>query len=77
MQMYTNIPAHVPKNDTCTSTSTYNTYCLGNWNEENEKTKISNWRVVYFSLAFAKLLLAWMLYFHAWLQNNEKILSLE
>ena len=52
-------------------------FCLwhllpGHWNEENERTKTSNWIAVHFSLTIVKLLLTWMLYFHEWLQNKGK-----
>ena len=45
--------------------SVYNTYCLGHYNEENER-KIKNTKSLnsyHFSLTFVNLLLAWMLYF--------------
>ena len=35
-----------------------------------ERTKTSNWMVDHFSSTFFNLSLAWMLYFHVWLQNN-------
>ena len=43
--------------------------------EMKERSKISNLMVDHFSLTFVNLSLAWMLYFHAWLQNKGKILS--
>ena len=57
----------------------YDTYCLGHCDEEDkERTKTSNWILDQFSLSFVnKPLLTWMLYFHVWLQNKWKILSLE
>ena len=39
-------------------TSVYNTYCLGHWNEENERSKTSNWIDIIFQkplLTFYKL----------------------
>ena len=39
-----------------------------------EKTKTSNLIVDHFSLNFVNLSLAWMLQFHVWLQNKEKVL---
>ena len=39
-----------------------------------ERTKTSNLTIDYFSLSFINLPLAWMLYFHVWLQNKEKFL---
>ena len=40
-----------------------------------ERTKPSNLIVDHFSLMFVDLPLAWMLYFHLWLQNIEKFLG--
>ena len=42
----------------------YDTYCLGQWKEENERK----------NKTFVNLSLAWMLYFYAWLQNEGKFL---
>ena len=39
-----------------------------------DRTKTSNWMGDHFSLTFVNLLLAWMLYFHVWLQNEGKLL---
>ena len=39
-----------------------------------ETTKTSSWIVDHFSLTFANLSLAWMLYFHVWLKNKGKFL---
>ena len=54
----------------------YNTFCIGHWNKENERKnktiKLTSWS---FSLMFVDLPLAWMLYFHLWLQNIEKCLG--
>ena len=48
-------------------------YRLGHWNEENERgTKAWHLVVDQFSLTFVTFSWAWMLYFHAWLQNNRK-----
>ena len=49
-------------------------YCLGYWNEENEKTKTSNWIDDHFPLTFANISFTWMLYIHVWFQNKGKIL---
>ena len=58
----------------CTN-SVYDTYCLGHWNEENERrNKTSNLIVDHFSLTIVTLPLVWMLYLHVWLQNNGKFL---
>ena len=54
--------------------SIYNTYCLGHWNEENERTKTLNSIVYHFTLPFVSLSWTWMLYLHVWLQNEGKIL---
>ena len=35
--------------------SIYNTYCLGHWNEENERTKTLNSIVYHFTLTFVSL----------------------
>ena len=37
------------------ATSVYDTYCLGYWNEENERAKPSNQIVDHFFLAFVNL----------------------
>ena len=71
MQMHT--PAHV-KNGMC---HFYDTYCLGHWNEENERTETSNWMADHFSLIFINLSLAQMSHFLLWLQNKGKFLSLK
>ena len=39
-----------------------------------ERTKTSNLIIDHFSLTFVNLSLAWMLYFHVWLQNKGKFL---
>ena len=56
------------------ATFAYDNYCLRHWNEENERTKTSNWVADHFSLTIVELLLTWMLYFHVWLQKNEEII---
>ena len=55
----------------------YDTYRLGHWNETNERSKTSNLMIDHLLLTFVKTLVAWMLYFHVWLQNKGNILSLE
>ena len=42
-----------------------------------ERSETSNWIVDHFSLIFVNLSLAYLLYFHVWLQNKEKTLYLE
>ena len=42
-----------------------------------ERSETSNWIVDHFSLMFVNILLAWILHFHAWLQNKWKIVNLE
>ena len=70
--MHAIVPAHTR---TRTTTLFYDTYSVGHWNEEiKEKIRTSNLRVDHFSLTFVNLLLAWMLYFHAWHQNKGKFL---
>ena len=39
-----------------------------------ERTKTSNLVIDHFSLTFVNLSLAWMLYFHVWIQNMGKFL---
>ena len=62
------------KNSTCH-------FCLWHLNrtveEENERTKTSNYIVDNFSLTFVNLSLTWNLHFHVWLQNKRKILIWE
>ena len=62
----------------CVKNSTHN-FCLwqlwsGTLEQRKEKTKTSKLIVDHFSLTFANLLLAWMLYFHVWRQNMGKFL---
>ena len=60
------------------ATYVYDTNCLRHWNEEferkNKNIKFNFDIVDNFSLAFVNLLLAWMLYFHVWLQNKGNFL---
>ena len=72
-------PAHAPLvwcvQKIARATYVYDTHCLEYWNEENvrknKNVKFNGWS---FSLTFVKLSLAWMLYFHVWLQNKGKFL---
>ena len=71
--------AHASTHDTSLMRVKNNTrhFCLwylllGPWNEENERTKTSNWLFGHFSLTSANLWLTLMLYFLVWLQNKEK-----
>ena len=57
------------------TTSIYDAYYLGHWNEENERrAKTSNLIVDCFLLTFINLLWAWLLYFHVLLWNKGKFL---
>ena len=56
------------------ATYVYDTYCLRHWNKENERPIKSNLIADQFSLTFVNLSLAWMFYFHVWLQNKGKFL---
>ena len=45
------------------------------WRKWKERSEISKLIVYHFSLIVVKISLAWILYFHVWLQNKEKIVS--
>ena len=61
-QLLVHTPPHVPlvwcMQKVARPSSVYGTYCLGYWNEENERAKTSNWTVEYFFITFVKLSLA-------------------
>ena len=76
-QSHTHMPAHAPlvwcmwKNSTCH-------FCWWHWGigtkKMKERTRTSNLIADHFSLTFLNLSLAWMLYFHVWLENKGKFL---
>ena len=61
-QLLVHTPPHVPlvwcMQKVVRPSSVYGTYCLGYWNEENERAKTSNWTVEHFFITFVKLSLA-------------------
>ena len=61
--------SNLEKNKTCH-------FCLWCLLSGNERAKTSNSIVDHFSFTSVNLLLAWMLYFHVWLQDTDKFLVL-
>ena len=80
--MHAIVPAHARtrtttlkrvKNSTCHFFMTLIVWDIGT-KKIKEKIRTSDLIVDHFSLTFVNLLLAWMLYFHAWHQNKGKFL---